>query len=59
MRADITYLRLSPEGLPRAGPRGAHTRVIRLRRMITVSPSNGSRLKNIADSSRNVTGRKR
>ena len=37
----------------------AHTGVIRQRRMTTVSPSSGSRLKKIADSSRNVTGRKK
>ena len=45
-------------------PTDSHTstmisRVIRLRRMTTVSPSSCSRLKKIDDSSRNVTGRKR
>ena len=39
-------------------PREAHTRVIRVRRMTTVSPPSGSRLKKIADSSPNVMGRK-
>ena len=55
----LTYLWWPPEGPTRARPHGAHTRVICLRRMTTVLPCSGSRLKKIADSSQNVTGRKR
>ena len=51
----LTHLRCSPEEPPRVRPRGAHTRVIHLRRINTLSPSSGSRLKRIADSNRNVT----
>ena len=43
----------------RGGREGrAHTRVVHLRKITTVSPSSGIRLKKIVDSSRNVTVKK-